>query len=39
VDNVALRVMSQGPGTSFDETTELASAAVRHLLGILEERP
>jgi hypothetical protein len=39
VDNVALRVRSQGAGTSFDETTELADTAVRHLLGILEDRP
>ena len=39
VDNVVLRVMSQGSGTSVDETTELAGAAARHLLGILEELP
>lgn len=39
VGNVALRVMSQGRGTSFDETLKLADVAVRHLLGILKERP
>lgn len=35
VDSVALTVVSLGDSVSFDKTSQLAGAAVRHLLGIL----